>query len=305
LKGNDNARNLDETGDQRHQGNNGNDGNNNDNNGNNNGNNGNNNDNNGNEDNDTSDVDGPTVSSFVDLARTIRMSGILDFIIIANGVLVRIRSVEALAAEIQQPRFPSLIRRFLYDQQYPNNVLSSSDVPLAACPTYTGKIRVYNSAVATFHAPSDPSGIGGMHREHIRAAQSWRNGPGRYDCVFLNQDPDFSGIAGMSVVRVLLFFAFDLDGTTYPCAFVHWFKILGDKPDEDTGMWVTMPEVHENGLPVVSIIHLDCIICPAHLTPIFGTAFVPKTLKFYQTLDSFKTFYVNKFINHNAFEIAV
>ncbi|OAX31238.1 hypothetical protein K503DRAFT_654751, partial [Rhizopogon vinicolor AM-OR11-026] len=47
------------------------------------------------------------------------------------------------------------------------------------------KITLYTSAVATFYAPSDISGIGGMRYERIRAVYTWRNGPGRYDCVFI------------------------------------------------------------------------------------------------------------------------
>lgn len=231
-------------------------------------------------------VEGPTVSSYVDLARTI----------------VRTRNIYDLAIEIQQPRLPILLSHFLYDQLYPDNILSSSDVPLAACPSYTGKICVHNSAVATFHAPSDPSGIGGMHREHIRAVPSWRKSSGRYDCVFVNRNPDLPGMKGMDVVRILLFFSFNFSGTRYPCALVRWFTIIGDEPDEDTGMWIVQPEVNEDGSPVISIIHLDCVIRAAHLIGVFGNIPIPKTLLFAHSLDSFKFFYVNRFIHHHAFK---
>jgi hypothetical protein len=198
-----------------------------------------------------------------------------------------------------------LLRRFLYDQLYPNNVFTSSDIPLSECPSYSGKIRVHNSAVATFHAPSDPSGIGGMRHEHIRAMPSWRNTSSRYDCVFLNRDPDLPGVQGMDIVRVLLFFSFDFCGTTYSCALVHWFTVLGDGPDEDTGMWIVQPEVDEDDIPVISIIHLDCVVRAAHLLGVFGNAFIPRDLHFSQSLDSFKAFYVNKFIDHHAFKIVI
>jgi hypothetical protein len=153
-----------------------------------------------------------------------------------------------------------LIRRFLYDQIYPDNVLSVSEVPIAACPSFSGKIRVHNSAVATFHAPSDPSGAGGMRWERIRAIPSWRKGPSRYDCTFLNSTPDVPGMLGMSVVRVRLFFSFKCEGVSYPCALVHWYKRLQERPDDDTGLWILEPEVAHAGNPVTSIIHLDCII---------------------------------------------
>ncbi|KAH9014264.1 hypothetical protein EDB85DRAFT_1876526, partial [Lactarius pseudohatsudake] len=59
---------------------------------------------------------------------------------------------------------------------------------------FYGKIIVYPSAVATFYAPSDISGIGGMHCERIYAVKSWRKGPGRYDTIFFNADPSMEGM---------------------------------------------------------------------------------------------------------------
>ena len=53
-----------------------------------------------------------------------------------------------------------------------------------------------------------------------------------------------------------------------------------------------------------SVIHVDTIIRAAHLLPIFGTEFIPETLTFHDTLDSFHGFYVNRFVDHHAFEIA-
>ena len=74
-----------------------------------------------------------------------------------------------------------------------------------------------------------------MHREHIRATPSWRRGPPRYDCVFVNSHPDLEGMHGLDVVRVVLFFSFPYKGITYPCAFVRWFSIIGEERDEETG----------------------------------------------------------------------
>jgi hypothetical protein len=217
---------------------------------------------------------------------------------------VRTRNVFTLANEIEQPKFPMLIRRFLYDQLFPDNILSSSEVSLLDCPAFSGQIRVHNSAVATFHAPCDPSGIGGMRREHIRAVPCWRKSHSRYDCVFLNRDPDIPGVRGMDIVRVLLFFSFDLGGKVFPCALVRWFTVIGDGPDEDTGMWVVQPEVDTVGVPVLSVIHLDCVIRAAHLLPVFASNVpIPRALHHSQTLDSFNLFYVNKFIDHHAFKI--
>ncbi|KAF8229980.1 hypothetical protein L208DRAFT_1101446, partial [Tricholoma matsutake] len=55
------------------------------------------------------------------------------------------------------------------------------------------------SAIATFHALSDISGIGGMHHECIHAMKSWQKGPGHYNTIFVNTDPS---IDGMQVLEV-------------------------------------------------------------------------------------------------------
>ena len=66
---------------------------------------------------------------------------------------------------------------------------------------FYGKISIYPSALATFHAPSDISGVGGMRRERIRAMKSWRKGPGCYDTVFVNMN-SLKGMLGLNVARV-------------------------------------------------------------------------------------------------------
>ena len=209
-----------------------------------------------------------------------------------------------LATKIEQPRLIELVRRFLYDQLYPDSNLPSSDVSLNACPIFFGKVSVFLSAVATYYAPSDPCGIGGMHREHIRATPSWRRGPARYDCVFVNSRPELEGMRGLDVVRILLLFSFPFKGITYPCALVHWFSIIGEEPDEDTGMWMVRPAATEDGQPEVSVIHLDCVFRAAHLLPIYGDIPAPDNVSLYNSLDAFAGFYVNKYADHHAFEIA-
>jgi hypothetical protein len=164
---------------------------------------------------------------------------------------------------------------------------------------FYGKITIYSSAVATFHAPSDISGIGGMRRERIRAVKSWRNGPGRYDTIFVNTDPSADGMRGLDVARVRLFFSVSHDGIEYPCALVHWFSRVGHAPNDHTGMWVVRQDDDESP---PSIIHLDSIFRAAHLLPTFGRERVSRTLSFTDTLDRFTRFYVNKFIDHHTFE---
>jgi hypothetical protein len=52
---------------------------------------------------------------------------------------------------------------------------------------------IHNTTTATYFAPSDASGVGGMRRE--------RRGPLRHDCAFVNSDPDQEGMRGLHVVR--------------------------------------------------------------------------------------------------------
>jgi hypothetical protein len=202
-----------------------------------------------------------------------------------------------IATEIGHPNFPDLIRQFIYDQQHSDDVSNAS---ISDLPMFYGKITIYPSALATFHAPSDISGIGGMRRERIRALKSWRKGAGRYDTIFVNTDSSADGMRGLDVARVRLFFSFSHHGVEYPCALVRWFSRVGDSPDDHTGMWVVQRD--DEGSPP-SIIHLDSVVRAAHLLPVFGPERVSTTLSFTDTLDTFTRFYVNKFVDHHAFEI--
>ena len=112
-------------------------------------------------------VDGPTVLAHVELARTVHKY-------IASAPELRLKNfadrqlpIADLATEINQPHLVEHVRRFLYDQLYPDSNLPSSNLSLNACPTFLGKVSIFLSAVATYYAPSDPCGLGGMHREHI------------------------------------------------------------------------------------------------------------------------------------------
>ena len=143
-----------------------------------------------------------------------------------------------------------------------------------------------------------------MRCERIRAVDSWRKGPGRYDCIFVETDPDAPRMRSLDIARVRLFFSFTFHGTKYPCALVHWFSRAGESADRGTGMWVVNPDSLEDGEPYASVIHLDTILRAAHLLPVFKEGFVSRTLTFSDTLDEFRAFYVNKYVDHHAFEIA-
>ena len=196
---------------------------------------------------------------------------------------------DGLAANIDQPDLVLLIQKFLRTQ----DSFHASE-----------KITVYPSAVASFYSPSDISGEGGMRYERIRAVDSWRKGPARYDCILVETNLDAPGMRGLDVARVRVFFSFDHNNIEYPCALVRWFSCVAEPAETNTGMWVVEPEFADDGRHHTSVIHLDTIVRAAHLLPVFGEGFVTKNLSFTDTLDKFPKFYVNKYADHHAFEIA-
>jgi hypothetical protein len=196
-----------------------------------------------------------------------------------------------------------MVQQFLCDQLYPD-----SEVPSSQLEVYPGvgqRISIVYSAISTFRAPSDISNVNSLRREYIRATPSWRNGAARYDCVFLNTDPTMEGMRGLEVARVLAFFSFIFNGEEYQCALIHWFCRIDSEPDQDTGMWIVEPEFNIDEQPHIAIVHVDSIYRAAHLIPVFRTnRYICRSLSMHDTLDTFKEFYVNKFVDHHAFEIA-
>ncbi|KAJ7803303.1 hypothetical protein B0H13DRAFT_2244638 [Mycena leptocephala] len=142
-----------------------------------------------------------------------------------------------------------------------------------------------------------------MRRERIRSTPSWRKHGARRDCAFAVEDQDKPGFRGMSVVRIKLFFSFTHDGVDYPCALVEWFKKVGRSADSCTGMWVVEPELRDKHR-LVTILHLDSLLRGAHLSPVFGSAHIPVNFPYHYSLDAFNAFFVNKYIDHHANEIA-
>jgi len=187
--------------------------------------------------------------------------------------------------------------------QLKNPDFANEIVPLAACPQFEGNIRVFPSAISIYYAPSDKSGIRGMFRERIRAVQSWRKGPARYDCVFVERDPDLRGFRGSYVARVRAFLSITHNRLKYPCALISWFSTIGDSPYPDTGMWMVEPDFDQTGNRAMSIIHIDSILRSADLMGVSGSQFIPHHLTFNHTLEAFHAFYVNKYIDHHAHEI--
>ncbi len=90
----------------------------------------------------------------------------------------------------------------------------------------------------------------------------------------------------------------------YQCVLIHWFSRSDTEPDEDTGLWVVEPDFEDDGNPFLAIIHVDSIFRAAHLLPVYQTnQFTSRSLTMHETLDTFKQFYVNKFVDYHAFAI--
>ncbi|KAJ7443373.1 hypothetical protein FB451DRAFT_1437560 [Mycena latifolia] len=209
-----------------------------------------------------------------------------------------------LGDHIRVPSFPTLLASFLTDQLH-SDAYSDDSTGIDLPEINVTAISVFHSAIATFYAPSDPSGICGMRRERIRSTPSWRRHGPRRDCAFAVEDQDQPGFRGMSVARVKLFFSFTHDGLEYPCALVEWFKKVGRSPDICTGMWVVESEYRARGKDrFITVVHLDSLLRGAHLIPVYGAGHIPVGFRYNHSLDAFTAFHVNKYIDHHSNEIA-
>jgi hypothetical protein len=148
-----------------------------------------------------------------------------------------------------------------------------------------------------------------MYREVIRSTPWWSKGDiagPRRDCVFVDVEGSSApGMQGLLIARVYLFFKFSFAGTDYPCALVHWYTTVGAERDGPTGLWVVEPEYTHHRCRNMGVIHLDSIVRGAHLLPRFpSNTRLPREINYTQTLDVYQSFYVNKYVDHHAFEIA-
>ena len=217
------------------------------------------------------------------------------------------KTLGALSQHLNLPQLEEHIRRFLYDQENPNSDVFGMDVELDACPHISSTLRVeiYHSAAALYHAPSDLSGIGGMHREYIRATPCWKRGDARHDCVFIEKDADEVGFRALGVAQVQTFLSFYHNTTKYSCALVRWFEAVGDAPCPDTGMWIVRPDHYvRSRRRICTIVHIDSILRAAHLIGASGPSFLPQEISPSDSLHAFKSFYVNKYADHHSYEIA-
>ncbi|KAI0295051.1 hypothetical protein B0F90DRAFT_1811552 [Multifurca ochricompacta] len=208
---------------------------------------------------------------------------VLGHVVLARSPARRYpQSLEELSNVVNEPNLPYLTQIFLVDQLHLNDT---------SLPPITSKISVFHSAVATFFAPSDPSGIYGMRRERIHSTPSWQGKGPRCDCAFVVEDEAKPGMQGLNIVRVQLMFSFKYNNVEYPCSLVDWFTRVST--DNTTG------------IQRKAVVHLDAFLQAAHLILVYGSNPLPlHRLTDSYSLDTFKFFYVNKYIDHHAHEIA-
>ncbi|KAG2056601.1 hypothetical protein BDR06DRAFT_981315 [Suillus hirtellus] len=196
--------------------------------------------------------------------------------------------LQSIGQHIGVPHLHDLVHQFLHDQRNPDHLIPGHEMDVSLCPYFNGKVHVFHSATASFYAPSDICGVN---------APTWRNGPAHHDCVFIEHDPTLLGFQGLYVAQVILFSSFCFCGVNYSYALVHWFETIGDQPCPNT-------EFDVNGQCLISVVHLDTILHPAHLIPVYGNHFVDHDIKHTDSLSAFSAFYINKFSDYHAFEIA-
>ncbi|KAF8257335.1 hypothetical protein EI94DRAFT_1759162, partial [Lactarius quietus] len=103
-----------------------------------------------------------------------------------------------------------------------------------------------------------------MRQECIRSNPCWHKHLPQWDTVFVERDPTLPRIQGLDI------------------------------PDEAMGLWVVQPDYNANGSPAIGVIHLDSVLCGAHLMPVFGDSPILIGLGAENSLD---------YINSHAFEI--
>jgi hypothetical protein len=202
-------------------------------------------------------------------------------------------ALQELAAKINEADLPTLTKAFLSEQ------LGIDGMPAGFLP-YTIDVKVFHSAIAIFFAPSDPSGVCSMWRERIWATPSWWEGEPRYDTVFVVKDNERPGMCELNVAHIWTFFSFVYNDVVFPCAFVEWFTTVS--MDSITGMWVVHPDYICNRCHK-AVIHLDAILRAAHLIPIYGRNPLPIQINSVVSLDTFKAYYINKYIDYHAHKI--
>jgi hypothetical protein len=211
---------------------------------------------------------------------------------------------------MNQPKLPALIQRYLrhyystLNSSDSDSATSSTALPL---PLFDQKLSLHSSVVCTFFAPSDYCGIHGLRREHIRASGSWRGGSSRQDVALVDTGDGGNKalpMSGYAVARVLCLFSFQYVGKDFPVALVWWYTLCDDtgRRDEATGMWLVEREYRDDE-PHLAVVPVASLFRAVHLMPFFGREEVSRNPNPSETLDIYARFYVNRYADHQAFEI--
>lgn len=92
---------------------------------------------------------------------------------------------------------------------------------------------------------------------------------------------------------------------TGPLFHAHWSSGSNNTDNGQMRMWIVRPETTggHRGSPLLTVVHLDTLFRLAHLMPVFNsTDPLPDDFEHSYTLDAFKSFYLNKYIDYHAFE---
>ena len=208
---------------------------------------------------------------------------------------------------INQPKLPNLIWQFLHHQFSNDSNASDLDIDISALPGFTGRVRLHSGASSIFFAPSDPCGIHGLRQEQIRSTWTWQGGAPRQDTVLVNTGEGGNTCLPMSgyvVAWVLFFFSFNYAGDNFPVALLWWYTLSDDSGcrDRATGMWLIERE-YRNGGPHLAVVSVGAIFRAVHLLPFFGRERVKRGITHDNSLDKYGMFYVNRYVDHQVFEI--
>ena len=200
--------------------------------------------------------------------------------------------LHALTVYINQPKFPLVLRQFLYKCHHPEEPIAPSMIE--ECPGFDDMIRVHHSALATFYAPSNLSGSGGLWCEWIWSAPNFF-GHLHHNTAFIVINDSQPGMEGMEIGCVLPFFSFEYRCKNISCVLINWF-VHGDGCDPDTEMWTVRQGFDHHGEPTLEVIHLDSIAWVAHLLPIYGQC-IPEDFDYHTMLDTYSLLFVNHYCN--------
>ncbi|KAF8175511.1 hypothetical protein K438DRAFT_1771121 [Mycena galopus ATCC 62051] len=187
------------------------------------------------------------------------------------------KTLQALAAHIQQPQLPALLHRFLQeelhstpdDNTHPRLLRHVQSLPVESSST------ILPSRV--FYAPSNLSSAGGMYCENIRSNPNWHRYP-RHDTVLVD--------AGAAVMRGLVI-----------------GHVSCSSPSPSLSAALNVVELERcRRVPMLVIIPVDSIAQGAHLIGVYGTAALPEDFHFSDSLDAFNTYFVNPYADHHMHE---